>query len=42
MKQPLSLEDCSEELREEPGYIGVLQQRPGSWNIRRQILIKEN
>ena len=26
----------------EPGYIGVLQQRAGSRNIKRLLLIKEN
>ena len=31
-----------EEVREEAGYIGVLQQRPGSQNIKRLLLIKEN
>ena len=41
-----SLSDRSERLlqeaREELGYIGVLQQRPGSQNIERLLLIKEN
>ena len=41
MSQP-ALRDCSEEVREESGYIGVLQQRPGSRNIKRLLLIKEN
>ena len=36
------LRDCSEEVREKPGYIGVLQQRPGSRNMRRLLLTKEN
>ena len=26
----------------EPGYIGVLQQRAGSLNIKRLLLVKEN
>ena len=34
--------DLSEEVREEPGYVGVLQQSPRSWNIKRLLLIKEN
>ena len=42
--QPLRqlLRDCSEEIKEEPGYIGVLQQRPGSQNIKISLLVKEN
>ena len=40
-----SLSDSSEELlqkdKEEPGYIGILQQKPGSQNIKRLLLIKE-
>ena len=39
-----SLSDSSEELlqkdKEEPGYIGILQQKPGSQNIKR-LLLKE-
>ena len=35
-------ENCSEEAGEEPGYIGVLQQRAGSLNVKRWLLIKEN
>ena len=27
---------------EEPGYLGVLQQRTGSLNIKRLLLMKEN
>ena len=27
---------------EEPGYLGVLQQRTGSLNIKRGLLVKEN
>ena len=33
-----ALRDCSEE---EPQSIGVLQQKPGSQNIKRLLLIKE-
>ena len=42
--QPLRqlLRDCSDEIKEEPGYIGVLQQRPGSQNIKISLLVKEN
>ena len=36
------LRDCSERGEEEPGYIGVLQQRPGSQNMKRLLLIIEN
>lgn len=38
----IALRDCSEEVREELGYIGVLQDRPYSWNIKRVLLTKEN
>ena len=38
----IALSDCSKGVREEPGYIGVLQQRPGSSNFKRLLLIKEN
>ena len=38
----LTLRAYCEEVKEEPGYIGVLQQKPGSWNIKRLLLIKEN
>ena len=41
MSQP-ALRDGSKEVKEESGYIGVLQQRPGSQNIKRLLLIKEN
>ena len=37
-----SLSALTKEVREEPGYIGVLQQKPGSRNIKRLRLIKEN
>ena len=37
-----ALRDCSEEVREKPEYIGVLQQRPGSQNIKMLLLVKEN
>ena len=33
----IALRDCSEEVREKPGYIGVLQQKPGSQNIKRLL-----
>ena len=34
----ISLGDGSEKVREEPGYIGVWRQKPGSqWNIERLI-----
>ena len=36
------LTDCSEEVRKEPGYIGVLQQKPGSLNIKRLLLMNGN
>ena len=36
------LRNRSEEVREEPGYRRVLQQKPGSQNIKRLLLIKEN
>ena len=35
-----ALRDGSEEVREEPRYIGVLQGRPGSRNIKRLLLKK--
>ena len=38
----MALRDCPEEVREEPGYIGVLQQTPSSWNIKRLLFIKES
>ena len=38
----VALRDCSQEAREESGYIGVLQQRPASWDIKRLLLMKEN
>ena len=38
----INLMDCFEPVREEPGYIGVLQQKPGSLNIKRLLLINEN
>ena len=37
-----ALRECSEEARGEPGYIGVFATRPGSRNIKRLLLIKEN
>ena len=36
------LRDYSEEVRKEPGYIGVLQQQPKTRNIKRLLLTKEN
>ena len=36
------LKDCSNVLKEELGYIGVLQQKPGSQNIKRFFLFQEN
>ena len=40
LKQPW--EKCSDEARRELEYIGVLQQRAGSLNIKRLLLTKEN
>ena len=37
-----TLRDCSKEVRGELGSTEVLQQRAGSWNIKRLLLIKEN
>ena len=34
--------DCCEEVREQPGYVRVFQQRPGSGNIKILLLVKEN
>ena len=31
----ITVRDCSEAARREPGYAGALQQRPGGWNIKR-------
>ena len=36
----LALKDCSEEVRREPGYIGVFATK--TQNIKRVLLIKEN
>ena len=37
------LRDCSKEVRGEPGYTEIfLQQRPGNWNIKGLLLIKES
>ena len=41
-KPRIALQDCSEEVRGEAGTIGVLQQRQGSRNIKRLLLLKEN
>ena len=38
----LPRENFSEEVRGEPGYIGVWQQRAGSQTVKRLLLIKEN
>jgi len=38
----VALRDSSQEVREELGYIGVLQQKPGSQNMKRLLLMKEN
>ena len=38
----MSLRDYSKKVREELGSIGVLQQKPGSWNIKLLMLIKGN
>ena len=38
----IALRDYSEVVREKLGYTGVLQQRPGSQNIKRSLLTKEN
>ena len=37
----IALRNCSKEARRELGYVGVLQQRAGSRNIKRLLLIKE-
>ena len=37
-----ALRDCSEEGGEEPGHMGVLQQKPDNQNIKRSLFIKEN
>ena len=34
--------DGSEEVRGEPGYVGVLQQRPCNHKIKRFLFVKEN
>ena len=48
ISENLSLEDSlsalrnsSKEVREEPGHIGVLQQKPGSQNTKILLLLKE-
>lgn len=38
----IALRDCSEKVREELGYIGVLQDRPYSRKVKRALLTKEN
>ena len=44
----IALRDFSKEVREEPGYIGIFatnkqktKKTPGSWNIKRLLLVKE-
>ena len=37
----IALRDCSEEVREEPGYSGHFARKTGSRNIKRSLLIKE-
>lgn len=37
-----ALRRWSKEISEEPGYMGVLQQKADSWNIKRLLLIKED
>ena len=41
-KPRVALKGCSKEVREQPGFIGVLQQRSGSHNTKRLLIIKEN
>ena len=38
----MALRNQSKEVREEPGYIEILQRNPGRWNIEKLLLIKEN
>lgn len=38
----LALRDCTKEVREEPVFVSVLQQKPGGQNIKSLLLIKEN
>ena len=37
----IALRDCSEDVREEPGYLGHFARKTGSQNIKRSLLIKE-
>ena len=41
-KPRVALKGCSKEVREQSGFIGVLQQRPSSHNTKRLMIIKEN
>lgn len=36
---PITLRDCSEEVREEPGCIGAFARKPGSYKIKTLQLI---
>ena len=38
----IDLRDYSKEVRQEPAYVGVFTKDPGSRNIERLLLIKEN
>ena len=38
----IALRDCSNEVKEEPGYIGIFTTRTRCRNIKRLLLIKEN
>ena len=38
----ITLKECSKEVRKESGYTGVLQQKLGTWNIERFLLIQES
>ena len=38
----IALRNCSEEVKGEPAYIEVLQQRAGCLNSKQLLLIKEN
>lgn len=39
---PIALKNCSKDLMGVSGYIGDFQQRAGSWNIKKLLLIKES
>ena len=38
----ITVRDSSKEVGEQPGYTGVLQQKPGGQNLQRLLFIKEN